>query len=194
MNGPTIRCVAYGRIRRTENPPRSLSRDRMMSSRLLPIWSKNTILLALRSSSKTRQCGGKLSVSRSTRYKSLWERKRKAYRWLYEFTFGACGFCVSSGCACKDRICQHVAEQADKVGLSFSTGTKAVRFIGENGCVIPPHLRETCTTYLCDKAQKGSDFDRDRYARLKKLCHDLDWKLMELEDAHDLDLRQLGLS
>ncbi len=45
-------------------------------------------------------------------YGHLAKRKVRLYRELYEFTFGQCGECVESGCACKDRICQHVEEQA----------------------------------------------------------------------------------
>ncbi|MES2857096.1 MAG: hypothetical protein V4692_14605 [Bdellovibrionota bacterium] len=125
------------------------------------------------------------------RYRTLWSRKEKAYKWLYEFTFGACGHCVSSGCACKDRICQHVAEQAEKKGIRFERTKHPIRFIGATGCVVPPHLRETCTTYLCDKAQDGKSFDRDRYRRLKELCHRLDWKLIELEESANLNLLEV---
>ena len=123
----------------------------------------------------------------SDRYRSLWSRKERLYRALYEFTYGSCGACVESGCACKDRICQHVEEQARKRGFEFRKGTHPVlRFIGERGCVVPPHLRETCTIFLCAKAQEKPSFERKSYARLKSLCERVDWKLMELEEAHGL--------
>jgi hypothetical protein len=132
-----------------------------------------------------------MNAAAQTRYRTLWRRKESAYSWLYEFTFGSCGACVSSGCACKDRICQHVAEQAEKKGITFQRQNHPIRFIGASGCVIPAHLRETCTTYLCEKAQGAGEFNRTRYARLKTLCHQLDWKLMELEESAKLDLRQM---
>ncbi len=122
------------------------------------------------------------SPSMSPRYQTLYNRKVKVYRWLYEFTFGQCGECVSSGCACTDRICSHVESSARKRGVELERFAHPLRFIGPNGCSVPPHLRETCTIYLCQKAQGTPGFDKDRYDRLKVLCSTLDWKLMCLED------------
>jgi hypothetical protein len=119
----------------------------------------------------------------SPRYRQLWRRKELLYKALYDFTYGQCGFCVQSGCACKDRICQHVEEQAGKRGYKFEHTGHQLRFIGVKGCVIPPHLRETCTIYLCEKAQKKSEFDQARYAKLKRLCSLVDWQMMEMEDS-----------
>ena len=99
--------------------------------------------------------------------------------------------CVESGCACKDRICQHVETEAKKRGYSFPHTGHTLRFIGDGGCIIPPHLRETCTIYLCETAQKKPDFDRRRYAKLKKICARLEWRMMEIEDAFPEVVRAL---
>lgn len=123
-----------------------------------------------------------MSVTAVQTYRRLFKRKETLYRLLYEFTFGQCGFCVQSGCACKDRICQHVEEQNARRGVKVETTGHALRFIGPKGCVVPPHLRETCTIYLCEKAQSKSDFDKRRYEKLKRLCALIDWRLMELEE------------
>jgi hypothetical protein len=112
----------------------------------------------------------------------LQRRKIHFFRQLYEFTFNQCGECVNSGCACKDRICQHVEEQAAKRGIRLERTQHRLRFIGCSGCVVPPHLRETCTIYLCEKAQRKPDFDRARYEKLKRICAEIDWRLMRLED------------
>lgn len=119
----------------------------------------------------------------SERYQTLTNRKIKAYRWLYEFTFGQCGECVSSGCACKDNICAHVETVARKKGVELPRCQHPLRFIGPTGCTVAPHLRETCTIYLCQKAQEKPGFDKERYERLKALCASLDWKLMCLEEG-----------
>lgn len=116
-----------------------------------------------------------------SRFETLYRRKVRAYQWLYEFTYGQCGECANSGCACKDSICAHVEGQARCRGIKLKTGSHSLRFIGEGGCLVPPHLRETCTIYLCEKAQNKSGFDRRRYERLKNLCAKLDWTLMCLE-------------
>jgi hypothetical protein len=119
----------------------------------------------------------------SSEYQRLYRRKVHFYRALYEFTFNQCGHCVESGCACKDRICQHVEEQAARQGVRLERTSHALRFIGPNGCVVPPHLRETCTIYLCGQAQQKSSFDRARYEKLKRICSKIDWRLMELEES-----------
>jgi hypothetical protein len=110
-----------------------------------------------------------------------YKRKIQAYKELYQFTFNQCGQCVESGCACKDSICQHVEERAKKNGTVLKREAHALRFIGCNGCVVPPHQRETCTIYLCERAQKKSDFNRDRYEQLKRIVAKIEWRLMELE-------------
>jgi hypothetical protein len=125
-------------------------------------------------------------VEAQARYRHQSRRKQHFFKLLYEFTNGQCGECSESGCACKDRICQHVEEHAFKKGLKFEHTGHALRFIGQHGCVIPPHLRETCTIYLCEKAQKKPDFDSKRYAKLKRICARIEWQMMELEDAFGL--------
>jgi hypothetical protein len=122
----------------------------------------------------------------SLRYQHIYRRKIRFYRELYEFTFGQCGFCVESGCACKDRICQHVEEQAAKQDIRLERTTHALRFIGPKGCIVPPHLRETCTVYLCGQAQKKTDFNHARYEKLKRICARIDWRLMQLEDETEV--------
>lgn len=119
------------------------------------------------------------------RYQRLYRHKIRAYRWLYEFTQRQCMACATTGCACKDSICAHVEEQLKKRGEAQApprTG-HSLRFIGCNGCVVPPHQRETCTIYLCESAKESSTFDRHRYEKLVRLCSKIDWRLMELEEA-----------
>ena len=115
-------------------------------------------------------------------YQHHFRRKVRFYRELYEFTFNQCGECVESGCACKDRICQHVEAQALKRGTKLERTRHSLRFIGCQGCVVAPHVRETCTIYLCEKAQNKTGFDSARYEKLKRICAKTDWRLMLLEE------------
>lgn len=115
-------------------------------------------------------------------FDSLYQRKIRLFDELYRFTFNQCGECVQTNCACKDAICQHVEEQALKRGVKLARTGHALRFIGCRGCVVPPHLRETCTIYLCEKAQNKPDFDRKRYEKLKRICGKIEWRLMEREE------------
>lgn len=117
------------------------------------------------------------------RSRTLWARKKLIYRWLYELTFNSCGMCVESGCACKDRICGHVEDQAAKRGVQLTRGDHpSLRFIGPRGCTVAPHLRETCTIYVCSKAQEKPGFDHTTYRRLRDVAAKLDWEIMTLEE------------
>jgi hypothetical protein len=126
--------------------------------------------------------GGFLSYRKSmSRTQILQKQKIKAYRWLYEFTKSQCGDCAQTDCACKDTICAHVEAQARKNGHTLERTNHRLRFIGCSGCVVAPHLRETCTFYLCEKAQRAPGFQADRYLRLKQLCEKIELRLMSVE-------------
>ncbi len=108
----------------------------------------------------------------------LFKQKIRAYRRLYEFTKSACGDCARTDCACKDSICSHVQTQARLSGIEIPETGKRLRFLGCDGCVVPPHLRETCTIYLCEPAQNHPKFAKQKYDRLKNICAKIDEKLM----------------
>lgn len=124
----------------------------------------------------------KRGMPSTARQNILYRHKVRAYGWLYEFTKGMCADCALTDCACKDSICAHVQAQAASAGVELkATGHERLRFIGCSGCVVEPHLRETCTIFLCKPAQEQADFPRERYERLKALCAKIDWKLMASE-------------
>lgn len=109
-------------------------------------------------------------------------QKQRAFRYLYEFTKSACDDCARTDCACKDSICAHVEAEAKRSGVELPTpNTHGLRFLSCSGCVVPPHLRETCTIYLCEPAQKKTGFNRKKYERLKSICARIEEKLMNLE-------------
>lgn len=110
----------------------------------------------------------------------LQRHKIRAYRWMYEFTAQACSDCAATDCACKDTICGHVQTQASQNGVELEPTGHRLRFIGCQGCVVPPHLRETCTLYLCAAAQAKPEFRKRRYERLKNLCATIEEQLMRL--------------
>lgn len=107
----------------------------------------------------------------------LLKQKERAYRILYEFTKSQCQDCSKTDCACKDSICAHVESQLTQ---KIPRTGRHLRFLGCEGCVVPPHLRETCTIYLCESAQKRADFPRAKYERLKNICAEIELKLMAL--------------
>jgi hypothetical protein len=121
-----------------------------------------------------------VGVNSAYRIELLKKRKVRAYRWLYEFTRAQCSDCARTDCACKDSICAHVEEQAGLRGVRLEHTGHRLRFIGCAGCVVPPHLRETCTIYLCAPAQAAPGFPRRQYQRLLQHCSRIEQSLMEL--------------
>ncbi len=119
------------------------------------------------------------------RLEILQQQKIRAYRRLFEFTKSQCQDCSKTDCACKDTICAHVEEQAKQRGISLPRTSHKLRFIGCHGCVVAPHLRETCTIYLCAPAQARSDFPALTYQRLKAICAKIDYKIMEAREKSD---------
>lgn len=122
-------------------------------------------------------------MDQSPRRHLLNQRKIRAYRWLYEFTKVQCTDCAQTDCACKDSICEHVETQAKQNGYTLERTEHRLRFIGCGGCVVPPHLRETCTIYLCQKALTAPGFPQARYERLKNHAARIEERIMLLEDA-----------
>ena len=114
----------------------------------------------------------------------LLKRKAQIFGELYRFTYAQCGECEQSGCACKDSICEHVEKMNLARGVKIERTAHPLRFIGCRGCVVPPHLRETCTLYLCEKAQRKPGFDRARFEKLKRISAKIEWRLMEDHDSN----------
>lgn len=112
---------------------------------------------------------------------TLLKRKKQIFNELYRFTASQCDQCEQTGCACKDSICQHVENVNLKRGVQIERTHHRLRFIGCKGCVVPPHLRETCTIYLCEKAQRQPTFNHRRYEQLKRITEKIEWRLMQAE-------------
>jgi hypothetical protein len=115
----------------------------------------------------------------------LSKKKKQFYELLYKFTQDKCDLCASTGCKCTDRICAHVESNCLKNNLKFEHQKHKLRFIGAQGCIIPPEHRETCTIYLCDYAQNKPGFDSKTYEKLKRICQKIDWRILNLIDANE---------
>lgn len=109
----------------------------------------------------------------------LSKRKKQIFDEIYRFTASQCSDCEQTGCACKDSICAHVESVNLSRGIKIKHGPHKLRFIGCNGCKVPPHQRETCTLYLCDKAKQSPNFDRTRYEKLMRISSKIEWRLMQ---------------
>ena len=64
------------------------------------------------------------------------------------------------------------AAYAAELGVMLNrTDHPRLPFLGENGCVVPPHLRPICTVHVCEKHLWNDTEFADKYWELRKaLC------------------------
>lgn len=61
---------------------------------------------------------------------------------------------------CEPMYCDIVQETLDTHGIKIATTTHPkLKFMGENGCVVPPAYRPVCAIHVCSIANMG--FDKD---------------------------------
>lgn len=97
---------------------------------------------------------------------------------MYEMTNKECGKCRAPYSCCSPEYCEQADDYSQEHGVILQrTGHLKLPFMGPNGCIVPPHLRPTCTVYTCDIASLGfhkSDPDKiDRYWELRYKLSDL---------------------
>ena|SRR6185312_16275114 len=73
--------------------------------------------------------------------------KVDAYQRLHELTLKACQSCAHSKpySCCEPDACEQAAFDAYEIAGILLVGP----FLGDNGCMLPPHLRPRCTRYTC---------------------------------------------
>lgn len=70
---------------------------------------------------------------------------------MYDLTRPECDNCRCPRSCCSEEYCEMAAEIATEVGVALvATGHATLPYMGENGCVVPPHLRPLCTLHTCD--------------------------------------------
>jgi hypothetical protein len=97
---------------------------------------------------------------------------------MYEFTNGLCD-CDFSVYSCCDAgycaIAEEWARMVWNVKLTPISGAK-LPFMGEKGCIVPPHLRPLCTVHICEKFLLDQDRST-KYTILRQALEDLEWGL-----------------
>lgn len=108
------------------------------------------------------------------------------YQEMYELTSPECGgSCTAPRTCCHDSHCDMAAQWAEEMwGIKLEpTGHKRARakFLDENGCVVPPHLRPICTLHTCSIMAFGFKRDDDAEQSWTKRYFALRSKIEEVE-------------
>lgn len=111
------------------------------------------------------------------------------YKELADITRKKCAGCnVPFGC-CDSFYCEMAEKYAkNQYGVDLTpTGfanKKGLKFMSENGCIVPPHLRPVCTIHICDKALYADPKFHDKYFSLREKLD-----CIELEEQHGTTTR-----
>lgn len=116
------------------------------------------------------------------------------YREMYELTEPECRCsCRLPRSCCAPEHCEFAAavtkELWDEDINPQRTGSE-IPFMGENGCVLEPHLRPNCTLHTCDinafgfKMHPALDSEWDKkYWALRERINELTWQMQEEKDG-----------
>lgn len=75
---------------------------------------------------------------------------------MYEMTNAECKKCKVPFSCCSSEYCEQADDYSQEQGVILQkTDHPTLPFMGPKGCIVPPHLRPTCTIYTCDMASLG---------------------------------------
>lgn len=97
-------------------------------------------------------------MSRSARQSKLVVLYEKMSKLTADRCGAPCGETKPYRC-CERRFCDMATEWAKKAwGVTLKpSGHESIPYMGEHGCVVPPHMRPVCTLHNCRVASGGHD-------------------------------------
>ena len=113
------------------------------------------------------------------------ERLITAYKKMYELTEPECSHsCRVPRSCCSLEYCQMAQEIAREHWQTEITPFGNGMFLGDKGCVVPPHMRPLCTFHTCAVNSLGQKLGdpkwNRRYFRLRAVIEGLEWKLNDM--------------
>jgi hypothetical protein len=80
------------------------------------------------------------------------------YQEMADLTRPKCGQGRAPLSCCDEMYCELAAENIKEAGLDIpTTGHVRLPYMGPNGCVVPPYLRQLCTFHVCSITGLGFD-------------------------------------
>jgi hypothetical protein len=82
--------------------------------------------------------------------KQIDQRLVKLYQEMHELTLPECKSCRVPLSCCDSMYCLMAEELAAEFGITLeATDHPTLKFMGSNGCTVPPYLRSSCTLHTC---------------------------------------------
>jgi len=74
-----------------------------------------------------------------------------SFKDLADLTAPKCAGCrVPFGCCSKEQCEDTKAFAQEQFGVTLEETGGALPFLGDHGCVVPPHLRPLCSVHVCE--------------------------------------------
>ncbi len=104
--------------------------------------------------------------------------KRK-YEEIAELTRPKClGECPEPGRCCTPAYCDLAELRAKEYGRAFPyQGHPTLKFLGEQGCVVPPYLRPLCAVHVCEIHLLNGDAYSEEYFEIREEVCELEEEL-----------------
>ena len=110
--------------------------------------------------------------------KELPESYIASFNQLAEATAPKCGSCLAAYACCTPQQCEDTAAFAlETFGVTFEHQGGRLPFLGEKGCIVPPHLRPICSVHVCETHFQDAEF-AERYFELRETASEELEKLM----------------
>ena len=88
--------------------------------------------------------------------KKINQKLVELYQQMYEMTLPECKSCRVPLSCCDEMYCRLAEDWAAEFGVKLEpTGHPTLKFMGQNGCTVPPHFRPNCTLHTCDMNSLG---------------------------------------
>lgn len=89
---------------------------------------------------------------------------------------------------CSPEYCDMAEDRAKEFGVSLPVQTHStLKYMGPNGCTVPPYLRPLCTLHTCAinsfGFKPGDEEFTKKYFYLRTIIEDKEYELRELRDG-----------
>lgn len=98
------------------------------------------------------------------------------YQEIADVTKPKCGNCVVANSCCAPEFCDHAEKVAGQHGVKLErTGHKTLKFMGPNGCTVPPYLRPICSMHVCEMHYARDAEFAEKYFELRSSVDEMEW-------------------
>lgn len=101
-----------------------------------------------------------------------------AFQEVADLTAPKCAGCRAPFACCSKGQCEDTKAFAlEHFGISLEETGGALPFLGDSGCVVPPHLRPLCAVHVCEMHLENPEF-LETYMAARDRADEVLWNLL----------------